>query len=184
MRTASKASVTVEVNGQSRTFKDGEGITFPRNMGGKQTINGDQIQFVGYGLQIPSAKIDDYANVDAKGKVIVYLGQSPKVDPPISFRLIGARARFATEQGRRRGDRSGRWRRPRRPGRRALLQPARRRGDTAGCCATAPATSAPGAAARQPPARGAQPAGGGVAASRTTATSRPCSVTTRPVTPR
>ena len=32
MRTTSRASVTVEVNGQTRTFKDGDGITFPRNM--------------------------------------------------------------------------------------------------------------------------------------------------------
>ena len=71
VRTTSNASVTVDVNGQKRTFKDGEGITFPRNMGGKQTITGDQIQFVGYGLQLPSANIDDYANIDPKGKVIV-----------------------------------------------------------------------------------------------------------------
>jgi len=66
VRTNSNASVTVEVNGQKRTFKDGEGITFPRNMGGKQVVTGDQIQFVGYGLQVPSANIDDYANVDPK----------------------------------------------------------------------------------------------------------------------
>jgi peptidase M28-like protein len=99
VRTTSKASVTVEVNGQSRTFKDGEGITFARNMGGNQTIAGDDIRFVGYGLQVPTAAVDDYATVNPKGKVIVYLGQSPKTDPPISFRLIGARARNAVEKG-------------------------------------------------------------------------------------
>ena len=99
VRTTSKATVTVDVNGQSRTFKDGEGVTFPRNMGGKQTVTGDQIQFVGYGLQIPAATLDDYANTEAKGKVIVYLGAAPKMDPPVSFRLIGARARLATEKG-------------------------------------------------------------------------------------
>ena len=53
VRTTSRASVTVDVNGQSRTFKDGEGVVFAKNMGGKQTITGDQIQFVGYGLQLP-----------------------------------------------------------------------------------------------------------------------------------
>jgi len=99
VRTTSKASVTVEVNGQSRTFKDGEGITFPRNMGGKQTITGEQIQFVGYGLQVSSLGIDGYANVEPKGKVIVFLGTSPKTATPVSFRLIGARARLATEKG-------------------------------------------------------------------------------------
>lgn len=99
VRTTSNATVTVAVNGQSRTFKDGEGITFPKNMGGKQTIDGDQVRFVGYGLQLPSAKIDDYASGDPKGKVIVYLGAAPKAEPAVSFRLIGARARVATEKG-------------------------------------------------------------------------------------
>ena len=101
VRTTSRASVTVDVNGQTRTFKDGEGITFPRNMGGKQTIAGDQIQFVGYGLQIPAAGIDDYAAIDIvpKGKVVIYLGQGPKTLPPGSNRLLGARARNAVEKG-------------------------------------------------------------------------------------
>src|SRR4029079_8830880 len=99
VRTTSNASVTVDVNGQKRTFKDGEGITFPRNMGGKQTVTGDQIQFVGYGLQIPSASLDDYASVVPKGKVIVYLGAGPKTMPQGSYRLLGARARNAVEKG-------------------------------------------------------------------------------------
>ena len=100
VRSQSKASVTVVVNGEKRTFKDGEGITFPRNMGGKQTIDGDQIQFVGYGLQIPSAGIDDYAGVDPKGKIVIYLGQQgPKTVPGGSFRLLAARARSAVEKG-------------------------------------------------------------------------------------
>jgi len=99
VKTTSNSSVTVEVDGQKRTFKDGEGITFPRNQGGKQTINGEEIQFLGYGLQIPDAGINDYANVDAKGKVIVFVGNGPKNIPPNSFRLLAARSRNATEKG-------------------------------------------------------------------------------------
>ncbi len=99
VRTKSNASVTVDVNGQTRTFKDGEGITFPRNMGGKQVVTGDQIQFVGYGLQVPAANIDDYANVDPKGKVIVYIGSGPKTLPTGSGRLLAARSRSAIEKG-------------------------------------------------------------------------------------
>ena len=99
VRASSNASVTVEVNGEKRTFKDGEGIAFPRNMGGKQVVKGDDIRFVGYGLQVPSANMDDYANADPKGKVIVYLGSGPKTLPPGSNRLIAARARNAVEQG-------------------------------------------------------------------------------------
>ncbi len=99
VRTTSNASVTVDVNGQKRIFKDGEGITFPRNMGGKQTITGDQIQFVGYGLQVPDAHIDDYANIDPKGKVIVFIGSGPKTLPTGSARLLAARSRSAIEKG-------------------------------------------------------------------------------------
>src|SRR6476619_782185 len=99
VRTTSNASVTVEVNGQKRTFKDGEGITFPRNMGGKQVVTGDQIQFVGYGLEVQAASIDDYANVNPKGKVIVYIGSGPKALPTGSGRLLAARSRSAVEKG-------------------------------------------------------------------------------------
>src|SRR6476469_5392170 len=100
VRTNSNASVTVDVNGQKRTFKDGEGIAFPRNMGGKQTINGDQIEFVGYGLQVPAANIDDYAKVDPKGKIVVWLGANgPSTVGPESRRLLTARSRLATDKG-------------------------------------------------------------------------------------
>lgn len=100
IRTNSNASVTIDVNGQSRTFKDGEGITFPRQMGGKQTVQGSEIAFVGYGLQIPAADLDDYAEGAPKGKVVVYLGpQGPATIPPGSNRLLSARGRNAIEKG-------------------------------------------------------------------------------------
>src|SRR6186713_527906 len=94
VRTNSHASVTVDVNGQTRTFKDGEGVVFAKNMGGKQTITGDQIEFVGYGLQIPSANVDDYAKVDPKGKMVVWLGANgPSTVGTESRRLLTARSR-------------------------------------------------------------------------------------------
>ena len=100
VRTNSRASVTVNVNGESRTFKDGEGITFSRQMGGKQTIQGREIVFAGYGLQIPAADLNDYAEGEPKGKVVVYLGpQGPANIPQGSNRLLGARGRNAVEKG-------------------------------------------------------------------------------------
>jgi len=95
VRSTSKASVVVEVNGQKRLFRDGEGIQFPRRMGGRQTIESDKIEFVGYGLQIPSVDLDDYASVDPAGKVVVFMGQGPKDLPPNSYRLLTARSRNA-----------------------------------------------------------------------------------------
>ncbi len=99
VRSTSKASVVVEVNGAKRIFQDGEGITFPKKMGGKQTIASERIQFVGYGLQVPSADLDDYADVDARGKVVVFLGQGPSTLPASSSRLVTARSRNAIGKG-------------------------------------------------------------------------------------
>ena len=100
VRNDSRSSVTVEVNGETRTFKDGEGITLPRNMGGRQTVTASDVQFVGYGLQIPSADIDDYAGTDVKGKAVVWLGGSaPRAAGGVSFRVLSARSRVAVETG-------------------------------------------------------------------------------------
>jgi hypothetical protein len=94
VRTTSRATVTVEVNGQARTFSDGEGITFPKNMGGKQTILAEKVQFAGYGMTLPSGVHDDYAKIDPKGKVVVWLGPSgPKTSETGLFRLLNASAR-------------------------------------------------------------------------------------------
>ena len=91
------STVTVTVNGQSRTFKDGEGVTFPANAGGKQVVSGSA-EFVGYGLSIPEQGIDDYKGRDAKGKIAIYVGsRGPAVLTPTQNRLLGARARNAIE---------------------------------------------------------------------------------------
>jgi len=91
------SSVTVTVNGQTKTFKDGEGVTFAANVGGKQTVSG-AAEFVGYGLSVPDAGIDDYKGRDAAGKVVLYIGRGPQSMPASGgFRLLGARARNAIE---------------------------------------------------------------------------------------
>src|SRR4029079_13608353 len=90
------SSVTVTVNGQTKTFKDGEGVTFPANAGGKQTVSG-KAEFVGYGLSLPEANIDDYKGHDVRGQVVLYGGRGPKSMPAGGNRLLGARARNAIE---------------------------------------------------------------------------------------
>jgi peptidase M28-like protein len=59
------SSVTVEVNGQSRTFKHGDHVTFPTNGGGKQTLTFSGVEFLGYGQ--PS----ELAGRNLKGKLVV-----------------------------------------------------------------------------------------------------------------
>ena len=93
----SHSSVTVTANGQTRTFADGEGVTFPKNQGGKQTVTG-QAAFAGYGLSVPELNHDDYKGQDVKGKVVIYLGsQGPAGFDASQRRLLGARGRNAIE---------------------------------------------------------------------------------------
>jgi hypothetical protein len=96
MRVRSNSSVTVSVNGQSRTFKDGEGVTFPRNQGGKQTISA-AVEFVGYGINFAPLNHDDYARRDVKGKIALFIGRGVRGMTATHNRIINARGRDATE---------------------------------------------------------------------------------------
>ncbi|MFN7948165.1 MAG: M28 family peptidase [Blastocatellia bacterium] len=99
VKSTNRSTLTVEVNGQTRTFKDGEGISFPKNVGGKRSFTVDQIEFMGYGLDAPLANHNDYAGRDVKGRAVVYLGSTgPKGLSPQFRRALGGRARYATDQ--------------------------------------------------------------------------------------
>ena len=100
VKTTSRSSLTVRVQGETRTFQDGEGVTFPRNMGASQTLMLDRVEFVGYGLAVPAAQHVDFEGKNVRGAAVVFLGNStPKsVDATTYRRAIGGRARYATEQ--------------------------------------------------------------------------------------
>ncbi len=67
-RVTRNSSVTVTAtNGQSRTFKHGDHVTFPANSGGRQTLTFDSVEFVGYG------QAADYQGRDVKNKLIVWV---------------------------------------------------------------------------------------------------------------
>jgi hypothetical protein len=97
VRTKSNSSVTVTVNGQSRTFKDGEGVTFPRNQGVRQTVSAEAA-FASYGVRFAPLQHDDYAQRSVRGKVAIILGRTgPKGFTTAHNRLLNARARTATD---------------------------------------------------------------------------------------
>ncbi|HWK08653.1 MAG TPA: M28 family peptidase, partial [Vicinamibacterales bacterium] len=97
VNTRSHSSVTVTANGQTRTFNDGAGVTFPKNQGGKQTVTG-KADFVGYGLSLPEIDHDDYKGRDVSGNIVIYLGsQGPAKFDTSQRRLLAARARNAIE---------------------------------------------------------------------------------------
>jgi hypothetical protein len=98
VKSTNRSTVTVEANGQTRTFKDGDGLRLPANVGGKRTLTSDAIEFLGYGLDAPQIRHDDFAGRDVKGKVAVWLGQTgPKGLDPSYRRLLGGRARYAID---------------------------------------------------------------------------------------
>ncbi|HVB38723.1 MAG TPA: M28 family peptidase [Vicinamibacterales bacterium] len=100
IKSTSHSTLTVTVNGHTRTFTDGDGIEFPKNVGAKRRFTADDIEFLGYGLDAPLAHHDDYAGRDVKGKVVVWLG--PKgpagLDQQLYRRALSGRSRFATDQ--------------------------------------------------------------------------------------
>jgi len=100
VKTTSHATITVSVGGESKTFADGEGITFPKNMGGKRTLTVGRVEFVGYGLDAPGASHMDYRGKDVKDAAVIWLGLTgPKdLEQSIYRRILSGRNRYATEQ--------------------------------------------------------------------------------------
>jgi hypothetical protein len=100
VKATSRSSVTVQIGAESRTFKDGDGITLPKNQGGKRTIVAGQVEFAGYGLDIPAAHHEDYPGKDVRGAAVVWLGTNgPKGLDAERYRLIlSGRHRYATDQ--------------------------------------------------------------------------------------
>ena len=100
IKSDNNSTITLEANGQTRTFKNKEGITFPANVGGKRSVMSDQIEFVGYGLNAPLINHNDYAGKNVKGRTVVWLGSTPPkgMDDRQYFRMLGGRSRYATEQ--------------------------------------------------------------------------------------
>jgi hypothetical protein len=61
------SSVTVEVNGQSRTFKDGDHVTFPAAAGGKQSVVFTGAEFAGAG------QANDFNGRNVSGKLVLLM---------------------------------------------------------------------------------------------------------------
>jgi hypothetical protein len=66
------STVTVEVNGESKTFKHGDHVTFPANGGGKQTLTFTGFEFVG-STPPPAAAP---ASTPLKGKFAVWMNSA------------------------------------------------------------------------------------------------------------
>jgi hypothetical protein len=79
-RVTRNSSITVEVNGQSRTFDQGAQVSFPAMAGAAQTLRFSGVDFVGYGLP------DASGTARADGRLVVLLPGMPsdRGDRPMS----------------------------------------------------------------------------------------------------
>ena len=99
VKATSHTSVTVEVGGERRTFADGDGIRFPRNVGAKQQKKIDRVEFLGYGLDVPAIAHEDYRGKDVAGAAVIWLGASgPATIDPSRFRILNSRNMHATDE--------------------------------------------------------------------------------------
>jgi len=98
VKTENRSTITLEVNGQTRTFANREGVSFPANVGRKRRFTAAEIEFMGYGLDLPQLNHMDYAGKDAKDKVVIWLGSGgPEGVDAGHRRLLTGRARYATD---------------------------------------------------------------------------------------
>ena len=99
VKATSHSSVTVEVGGEKRTFADGDGIRFPKNLGAKQQRTLNRVEFVGYGLDVPAVSHEDYRGKDVSGAAVIWLGAAgPAALDQSRMRLLNNRNRYATDE--------------------------------------------------------------------------------------
>lgn len=97
-RITNNSTLTIEAPGKPAvTFKNGDGVTFGNNVGGRQTLTFDGAEFLGYGLSVTEPAHDDYAGRDVKGKLAVWMGTGPSTVPAAGRGGAAARNRFAIE---------------------------------------------------------------------------------------
>lgn len=88
-------SVVIERDGTSVSLAVGEDAVVGARVDTAPAVDA-QMVFAGYGLTIPEANYDDFAGLDVKGKVVVYLtGAPPKVPGPLGSHYQSASERTA-----------------------------------------------------------------------------------------
>ncbi len=76
-RVTQNSTVTVTANGQTRTFKHGDHVSFPVNGGGRQTLTYNGVEVVGYGMVALSDNHNDFQDRDVRGKLAIWMPGTP-----------------------------------------------------------------------------------------------------------
>lgn len=99
VRSTSRSSVTVRVGNDSKTFRDGEGITFPKNAGGRQRLTLERVEFIGYGVDLPPAAGPELRDGRLTGAAVLWLGERgpDKVNDQLLRRVLPGRSRHLAD---------------------------------------------------------------------------------------
>jgi hypothetical protein len=100
VQSSNQSTLTVEVNGESHTYHNGDDVFFEPYVGGKRTFTLNDLEFVGYGLHIGSIH-DDYAGRDVRNKAVLWLGEGvpdSAVDVSGAARFLENRPSTALEE--------------------------------------------------------------------------------------
>jgi hypothetical protein len=100
VKSTNRSTVTIEVGGRRRTFADGEGVVFPKNVGVRRRFVIGRVEFAGYGLDVPRAGHQDFRGLDVKGAAVVWLGGAGPMglDAELDRNQVAGRTRYATQQ--------------------------------------------------------------------------------------
>ena len=85
-----RCSVTLNENGNSVNLKWGDDFIAPGSAVSEDTQVEAPVVFVGYGVTTPDGSYDDYAGIDAKGKIVAYLSGAPPYLPSELRAHVGA----------------------------------------------------------------------------------------------
>lgn len=93
--------LALTIDGKTTTFGyPKEFTTSPSNHQGKVSVKDAELVFVGYGMVSPEFGIDDYKNLDVKGKVVVMLpGRHHQLPSEEAAHLGSLKAKIAAEKG-------------------------------------------------------------------------------------
>ena len=90
--TGAPSPLVVQKGGTKKTFKvTDDFIAFSKHVVDEVKIENSELVFVGYGVQAPEYKWDDFKGVDVKGKTIIVLVNDPPVPDPSNPKELDAK---------------------------------------------------------------------------------------------
>jgi Zn-dependent M28 family amino/carboxypeptidase len=91
-----RSSLDLVSGGQNVQVKIGEDAILGVSPGAAESVEAETV-FVGYGLTIPEANYDDFAGLDVKGKIVVYIMGGPgNISGPLKAHYQSSEVRRAT----------------------------------------------------------------------------------------